>query len=158
MLWSALRGVLSLALVTSSVAQKEGQPSKDKTAGKSSSVDFTTGFFQTPSKLVVSPSAAEEIKCQKFDGWIGSQKKPCLSADTPSKECYPFILALFMTHTALLTQYESLYDCGMIANKSAFALMNFVHGVPMNHFSTIGTDYVFAYVIVISLRNRSTIT
>lgn len=95
MLWSALRGVLSLALVTSSVAQKEGQPSKDKTAGKSSSVDFQTGFFQTPSKLVVSPSAAEEIKCQKFDGWIGSQKKPCLSADTPSKECYPFILSHF---------------------------------------------------------------
>ena len=117
MLWSALRGVLSLALVTSSVAQKEGQPSKDKTAGKSSSVDFTTGFFQTPSKLVVSPSAAEEIKCQKFDGWIGSQKKPCLSADTPSKECYPFIMTLFydsysMSHTALLIQYESLYDCG----------------------------------------------
>ena len=100
MLWSALRGVLSLALVTSSVAQKkEGQPtSKDKTAGKSSSqVDFTTGFFQTPSKLVVSPSAAEEIKCQKFDGWIGSQKKPCLSADTPSKESYLFNMTHFMT-------------------------------------------------------------
>ena len=112
MLWSALRGVLSLALVTSSVAQKEGQPSKDKTAGKSSSVDFQTGFFQTPSKLVVSPSAAEEIKCQKFDGWIGSQKKPCLSADTPSKECYPFIMTLFMTHNVLIIQYESLYDCG----------------------------------------------
>ena len=99
MLWSALRGVLSLALVTSSVAQKEGQPtSKDKTAGKSSSqVDFTTGFFQTPSKLVVSPSAAEDTKCQKFDGWIGSQKKPCLSADTPSKERYLFNMTHFMT-------------------------------------------------------------
>lgn len=35
----------------------------------------------------------------------------------------------------------------MIANKSAFALMNFVHGVPMNHFSTIGTAYASLYVI-----------
>lgn len=35
----------------------------------------------------------------------------------------------------------------MIANKSAFALMNFVHGVPMNHFSTIGTAYASLYAI-----------
>ena len=103
MLWSALRGVLSLALVTSTVAQKEGQPSKNKDKTAEKTVDFTTGFFQTPSKLVVSPSAAEEIKCQKFDGWIGSQKKPCLSADTPSKESYQPIFmdhdSCSMTHT-----------------------------------------------------------
>ena len=60
----------------------------------------------------------------------------------------------FMTHIVLVIQYESLYDCGNDSKKSAFAPMNFVRGVPMNHFSTIGTDYKFAYVIGISLRNR----
>ena len=61
-------------------------------------------------------------------------------------------MAHFMTQIVLLIQYESLSDCitGMIANKSAFAPMNFVHGVPMNHFSTIGTDYAFDYVIDIT--------
>ena len=30
--------------------------------------------------------SGQDIQCQKFKGWVGKPKQPCLNANTPSKE------------------------------------------------------------------------